>query len=371
MGAASILAGEMGEDPKIKQRKSDHLRIVTEEDVAYRQGTLLDGIHLLHNALPEMSLGDIDTSCEFFGKWLAAPLMITSMTGGAEHAAKLNRELAQVAEATGIAFSVGSQKVMLRHPDTRADFAVREHIPKGVLLGNIGGTLLAEHGAAKGKELSDAIEADGICVHLNAAQELAQPEGDRDFRGVLAAITELNELMEGRVLVKETGAGLSPHVCSKLAANGIRYIDVSGAGGTSWTKVEAYRAEDEADRLLGEALADWGIPTALCIIAAGRVCPEQTQIIGSGGVMDGRDAALAIAAGADIAGIARSVLAVYMQGGMEAAEEYVKLCIRQLRSVMILSGSADVKSLQSAPRIYKGELREWLAQLDGLLSRGF
>jgi len=342
------------------RRKSEHLRIVAENDVRHAGSTLLEDIHLLHQALPELDLDDIDPSTRFFGKSLSAPLMITSMTGGAEFSEKMNRGLAEVAEREGVAFAVGSQRVMLKHPEVAGHFAVRKYIPNGVLLGNIGAVQLQEYPVDVIVGLVSQIEADGMCVHLNAAQELVQTEGHRRFRGLLDSIARLLDHLEGRLLVKETGAGMSPETIRKLESIGVPYIDVSGSGGTSWTKVEMYRANDGLLRHIGETFADWGVPTAFSVIAARRICRKETAIIASGGIQSGLDVARAIAAGADIGGLARSVLLSFLEGGVDAACSLVERIREELRIAMLLTDAESVSSLAKVPRVYTGRLREWL-----------
>jgi isopentenyl-diphosphate delta-isomerase len=348
---------------EIQDRKSSHLRIVLEEDVQHPGTTLLEHVHLLNESLPELSLGEIDTSCTFFGKRLEAPLMITGMTGGAGSSGELNRALAQAAAKQGIAFSVGSQRVMLDHPETRGDFAVREFIPEGVLLANLGAVQARDHPPAAISGLVEAIDADGLCLHLNPAQELAQRDGDRDFRGLLDVIARLVDHLEGRVLVKEVGAGFSPRTLTMLCGAGVRYVDVAGAGGTSWTKVEGLRELEKAGRTgaappLGEVFADWGLPTAVCVIAARRLCPTESCIVGSGGITTGLEAAKAIACGADMAGVARAALLAYAREGVE---DYLDAVVTQLKAAMLLTASPDLASLRQAGRVYTGTLRDWLA----------
>ncbi len=347
-------------DKSIFQRKDEHLRIMTEKDVVHLRGTLLDNIHLLHQALPELNLEDVDLSVEFFGKQLKAPLMITSMTGGTESAFKINAALAEAAQEEGIAFSVGSQRIMLRHPETADDFTVRKYIPDSVLLGNIGGVQLVEYPLDVIVGMIDAIDADGICVHLNAAQELVQKGGNRQFRGILDHIARLLDLMGGRVLVKETGAGMSPETLKILASIGVSYVDVSGAGGTSWTKVEMYRAQEDKIRELGKAFADWGVPTAFSVIAARRVLNDKACIISSGGILSGIDTARSIAIGADLVGFARAIFLSCVKGGTEGAISFIDGIKSELKRAMLLTGSRDVPSLQKVPRVYTGELRDWL-----------
>jgi isopentenyl-diphosphate delta-isomerase len=351
----------------ISRRKGEHLRIVLEQDVQHPRGTLLDCVELIHQALPELDWAQIDLGQDFMGRRLGAPLMITGMTGGAEYAGELNRGLAQAAAATGIAFSVGSQRILFHHPEMLPDFAVREYIPEGVLLANLGAAQLLEHSPAEAASLAQRIAADGICLHLNPAQELAQAEGDRDFAGILDAVGKLVELMPGRVLVKETGAGLSPEAVRALHGRGVRCFDVAGAGGTSWTRVESLREgdgspESRAALRTGAALAGWGLPTAYCIIAARRVCGPDTTIIGSGGITSGLDAARAMACGADVAGFARTALLEFHRGGMAGTVQWIEQVKHELRAVMLLCGASCVQELQRARRVYTTPLRDWLAQ---------
>jgi len=352
-------------DNGIHQRKADHLRSVAEEDVAHVRGTLLDCVQLAPNALPEMAFDEVDASCEFFGKQLKSALMITSMTGGVEQAGALNRDLASVAGKHGIAFAVGSQRVLLKNPERLPDFAVRDQFGDGVLLGNIGAQQLTQYPPERIIELVEGIDADGICVHLNAAHELTQDAGDCDFRGQLQAIKELGQELGGRVVVKETGAGLSPGTVHRLRLldQNIKYIDVAGAGGTSWPKAESYRAKDPLARAIGESFSEWGWPTAVCLLAAGQNKDYMTGLIGSGGIASGLDAARAIACGADIVGIARAVLLAYLEKGVAGADNYLYRVIHELKAAMLLTGSRTVAMLKSVQRIYTGELATWLDQL--------
>lgn len=345
----------------IAKRKSEHLKIAAEHDVSHSFDTLLNDIKLIHQALPELDSAEVDLTVEFFGKKLDAPLMINSMTGGSEYAGKMNNSLAKAADKLGIAFAVGSQRVMIDHPESTADFQVRQEIPNGVLLGNIGAVQLQEYSTEVIAGLVDTIEADGLCIHLNAAQELVQKEGHRNFKGLLDKIDRLVDRLKGRALVKETGAGLSPETLRRLKSIGVRYIDVSGAGGTSWTKVETYRDSNSELCQLGETLADWGLPTAFCIIAAKKILDDDTCIIASGGIKSGLDVARAIAAGSDIAGFARQVLLSYIKdkdNGVVALIEQIK---KELKTTMLLTDCKNIDALKKAPRIYTGQLRHWLS----------
>ncbi len=350
-------------DTLISRRKSEHLRIVSDSDVSHSETTLLEDVKLLHQALPELDESELNLSTEFFGKPLSLPFMIVSMTGGAEFAERLNHGLARVAEQTGIAFAVGSQRVMLRHPEVTSQFAVRDEIPNGVLLGNIGAVQLIEVPTDTVAGLAEAIEADGICVHLNAAQELVQLEGNRRFRGLLDGIARLLDRMDGRVLVKETGAGLSPQTLERLRVIGVPIVDVAGAGGTSWTKVESHRPTNGPLQRSGQVFADWGVPTAAGVHAARTILGNNATVIASGGMMDGLDAARAIALGADIAGYARAILLQFLEHGHDGAVQFVETLAHELKMAMLLTGSADLAALKQAPRVIGSNLRQYL---DGL-----
>ena len=354
-------------DSQIKQRKSEHLRIVAEEEVAHRGSNLLDGVRLLHEALPELDLNQLDLGVTFFGKRLAAPLIISSMSGGTRFSRELNHDLAEVAGRHGVAFAVGSQRLLLRHPERLPDFAVRAFIPDGVLLGNIGAVQLPQIPPEQVAELVRRIEGDGVCVHLNPGQELCQVEGDRRFSGLLDRIGRLVEVMDGRVMVKETGAGLSPGTLRRLAAVGVACVDVAGGGGTSWTKVEYHRAPEGDERDIAETFGDWGVPTAVSIVAARAALGGGASVVGSGGIHNGLECARAVAAGADVAGVARAVLLAWQEAGSAGAHRLIQRMIVELRAALLLTGSKDLAALRAAPRVYTGELRQWLSQL-GLLN---
>lgn len=331
-------------------------------DVDHRGTTLLECIQLLHEALPELDHDTLDLSTQMLGRRLRAPLMITGMTGGAEFAGALNRGLAEAAGRCGIALGVGSQRVMLRHPDVAGDFAVRKYMPDGLLLGNIGAVQLREYSLRQIEDLVERIEADGLCVHLNPGQELIQAGGDRDFRGLCDQIARLVDRLGERVIVKETGAGLGPRTLAALKRAGVSAVDIAGAGGTSWTKVEMLCAEEPSRRQLGESLMDWGLPTAFGVMAARQIlgAGSGVRVIASGGIRSGLDAARAIAAGADLAGMARPVLMAFRAGGTEAVECLLNQTADELRAAMLLTGSPNLGALREAPRVYTGELRHWL-----------
>jgi isopentenyl-diphosphate delta-isomerase len=278
------------------------------------------------------------------------------MTGGSDRAERINRELAGIAEERGYAFGLGSQRAMHKHPGKSATYAVRDVAPTTLVLGNLGIVQAAQMSSDDVKRLVDGVGADALCVHLNPAMELVQDEGDRDFRGGLQTLERL--LADGlRVVVKETGCGLSGSVAARVRALGVEYVDVSGAGGTSWVAVETHRASAKL-RPLGEAFWEWGIPTAASV----ALCAPHgfRGIFATGGIGNGLEIAKAIALGASCGGIARKALQALETGGRAGASAFFDQIEAELRAAMLLTGSRNLKALAKAPRIVTGELTEWL-----------
>lgn len=342
---------------QISKRKNDHLDLAAHGDVGFREKTtLLEHVELIHDALPELSLDEVDLGTRVFGKRLRAPLILAGMTGGTERARRINRELSSIAEERGYGFGLGSQRAMLNDPAALATYAVRDVAPSALLLGNIGAVQAAGMETAELAELARAVGADALCVHLNPAMEVVQTEGDRDFRGQEAMFRRLVAELELPVVAKETGCGISSGVARRLAACGVRDVDISGAGGTSWVAVEAERAGVE-DRPLGQALWDWGIPTAaslLCVAPSGF-----RTVIATGGIKTGLDAARALVLGAHAVGIARPVLQAFERGGRDAALQYLASVERELGTVLLLMGARNVAEARTRPRLLTGELKDW------------
>lgn len=348
----------------ISQRKTDHILLCAKGDVGFRKRTtLLEDVQLVHDALPEMHADTLDTSIELFGKKLRAPIVIASMTGGNDRAGEINRELASIAEERGYGFGLGSQRAMHVRPDSKPSYAVRDVAKTTVVLGNLGVVQAAKMKTAEVQTLVDEVGADALCVHLNPAMELVQPGGDRDFAGGLATIERLSRELSVPVIVKETGCGLSPSVGARVKAAGAKWVDVSGAGGTSWVGVETKRAEEQGDsrlRALGEAFWDWGVPTAASVAL---LAPLGLGVIATGGVGTGLDVARALALGARAVGIARPALVALVDGGRERAVAFFEGVEAELRTAMLLTGSRTVDALARAPRVITGELALWMDQL--------
>jgi isopentenyl-diphosphate delta-isomerase len=352
----------------LTQRKSEHLDLALRREVEPEEtDPLFRCVRLVHRALPELRLADVDLSVELCGARLRAPLMVVGMTGGTDRAGQVNRDLARIAEEEGVAFGVGSMRILLERPELLSTFDVRPARPPR-LFANLGAQQLVQRGREAALRLIELIGADGICIHLNAAQELVQSGGDRDFTGQLDAIGNLASELGERLIVKETGCGIGPEVVRELRERGVRVMDVSGAGGTSWTRVEQLRARDGEARALGELLSDWGLPTAACVGAAVRVLARKkgprVQVIASGGVRSGVDVARALALGADVAGFALPMLRAHQKGGVDAARAELRGAIAALRAACLLVGARDVQALRSSRPVLLDPLPGWIAQLE-------
>ena len=336
----------MSDDP-ILRRKGDHLDIVLAgEGRQDRKTTGLERLDFVHAALPELHADAVDTSTTFLAKRLAAPLLVSAMTGGPERAEAVNRNIALACEASGLAMAVGSQRVALES-GAAAGIArdLRRHAPGIPLMGNLGAAQLAlGYGADEARRLVEMIGADALTIHLNPLQEVLQHEGDRDWRGLLDRIAALADALDVPVGVKEVGNGISAPLARRLAGHGIGLIDVAGAGGTSWAAVEGARHTDPAMREVAAAFADWGIPTAHAVRDVRAACPSVT-LIASGGIRDGIDAAKAIALGADMVGQAAATLEAALEGP-ETLQAHFAVVIEQLRVTMFCVGARNLAALR-------------------------
>jgi len=346
------------------KRKDAHLDLCATGEVEPEgNSTLLEHVHLIHCAMPEMGMADADTQVELFGKKLRYPLLMTGMTGGTERAGLVNQDLASVAEEHGVAFGVGSQRAMSEDLHRAASFQVRKVAPTTVVIGNIGIQQAAKLNVDKVRWLRDTIGADGMALHLNPGQELTQPEGDRDFSGLYPVVeTLVKALGPERVLVKETGCGMSPEVAKRLIACGVRAVDVSGLGGTSWVRVEQLRASGIAEEV-GRTFSGWGIPTAAAIASVRRAVGEQPKLIASGGIRNGLEVAKVLALGADLAGMALPLFRAQQQGGRAGADTALRAIITGLLQAMVLTGTRRAADLRTRPKVLSGPLKDWLAAL--------
>ena len=333
----------------IRSRKGDHLDIVLRPAlVSARVNAGFDAVRFEHAALPEVDLDEIDLSTRFLGRRLGAPVLISSMTGGMERAARINLRLAEAAQVLGLALAVGSQRIAIEgRGQGGLDGSLRRAAPDVPILANIGGAqLLAGWGVDEARRAVDMIEADALIVHLNPLQEAVQPEGDRRWRGLLSAIEALARDLGRPIVAKEVGNGLSGRLGRRLVDAGVHALDVAGAGGTSWAAIEAERLQDPAARATALLFADWGIPTTRAIRDVRAACPEAV-VIGSGGVRHGLDVAKAIRLGADLAGQAAAALPG-ADHSAEAVVAHFREVIQQLRIACFCTGSRDLAALRQA-----------------------
>lgn len=339
---ASAIASE------IETRKAEHLRVCLQEDVQFRHTTTgLERYRFTHCCLPELDRQELDLSTTFLGKSIKAPLLISSMTGGTTLAQTINQRLATVAQHYGLAMGVGSQRVAVEHPHLMSTFAVRTQAPDILLLANLGAVQLNYgYGLDECQRIVEALEADALILHLNPLQECVQTKGDTNFRGLLSKIHALCHQLPVPVIAKEVGNGISAPMAQRLMEAGVTAIDVAGAGGTSWAKVESERAKDPKQRRLGQTFADWGIPMADCLTSIRAIAPE-TPLIASGGISNGLDAAKAIALGANLAGMARPFLEAAAESET-ALDILVDILIGELETVLLCTGNATLRALQTS-----------------------
>jgi isopentenyl-diphosphate delta-isomerase len=348
---------------RTSSRKQQHIDISLTKDVSFCTKTAgFERWDFLHNALPELNLSDVDPSTSFLGKKIAFPFIISSMTGGYADAIKINRQLAEVCAIKKIAMGVGSQRQALEDDQYHRSFSVVREVASTIpVFGNIGAAEVAKlRDASPILRLVELIHADGFAIHLNPVQELLQPEGDTNFRGVLAGIEMLVKAIPVPLIVKEIGAGISADVAQRLIDSGVTIIDVAGAGGTSWAGVEILRGKNkdgkrkkEEVRLNSQEFWDWGIPTidalrGVCIVKSKS---SWVKVISSGGISNGIDIAKSLAFGADYAAVARPILKALANGGVKSVLRLFDTWDCELKGAMFLTGSRSIAALQKQQMI--------------------
>ncbi|EGJ32580.1 MULTISPECIES: type 2 isopentenyl-diphosphate Delta-isomerase [Moorena] len=336
-----------------QQRKADHIRICLDEDVQFRANTNgLERYRFTHCCLPELNRSEIDISTTFLGKSLGAPLLISSMTGGTEQAKTINFRLAEVAQHYKLAMGVGSQRVAVEKPEVGHTFAVRSQAPDIILFANIGAVQLNySYGLEECQKVVDLLTADGLILHINPLQECIQANGDTNFKGLLDKINGLCSKLTVPVIAKEVGNGISAGMAQRLLEAGVTAIDVAGAGGTSWAKVESERGLTAHQRRLGQTFGDWGLPTAECITSIRAIAPD-IPLIASGGLRNGLDVAKAIALGADIAGLALPFLQAAAES-VDAVDALVQLLMAEITTALFCTGNATLSDLKQSDTLKK------------------
>ncbi len=351
------------EAAEISTRKEHHLDICL-DDERYPDpaagGTSLDQVRLVHRALPELDSASIDTAQPFLRARLRLPLLISCMTGGSGRGRSANRGLAEAAQRAGVAVGVGSIRPLLRDPDTFVDFHVKPHAPDVPVLANLGAVQLRELGAAALRPLLERLEVQGLVIHLNAGQELFQPGGDRDFRGLLEAIAGAVAGCGVPVLVKETGFGIGPAEIRLLLGYGVRHVDVAGSGGTNWIAVEGERLA-APERHSARAFDDWGLPTG--VLLAALDAETAGRVIASGGLRHGVHLAKALALGAGLGAMALPFIRAVMAGGSYGALALIGRIEHELRTAMTLCGAPTLAALRRAPVMLSASFRHQVAEL--------
>ena len=359
---------------KTKQRKEKHLSIcINPHEYAVEHGDPgFTHVRFVHQALPEIDANEVDTSLDFLGVRISAPIFISCMTGGSDEGFRANKNLAIAAEEAAVPVGMGSIRVLFEHDEVFDHFHLRRFAPSVPILANIGGVQLRDLPHARLIEIVKRLEADALVVHLNPGQELFQHDGDRDFRGVRDAIGRFCELAPVPVIVKETGFGVTPDLIPELISLGVAYIDVAGSGGTNWISVESFR-DNEALEVAGREFTEWGIPTALLLASVRKLYDHRydNNLIASGGLRSGQEFAKAVALGATLAGAALPFIRAEVSSGVEGVVELLESTVDTIRRIMILTGSNTVGELRSAPLYFDaslaGELASFTASIDQTL----
>jgi isopentenyl-diphosphate Delta-isomerase len=340
---------EVTPEQRTVSRKDDHIRINLEKDVQFRGLTTgLERYRFRHTALPELNLADVSIATSLFGHTLAAPLLISSMTGGTDRAGQINRTLAEAAQGTNIAMGLGSMRAAIERPNTASTFQVRDVAPDILLFSNLGAVQFNYgYGIDQCRRAVDVAGANALILHFNAVQEAVQPEGDTNFAGLLGKVAAVCKALKADgipVIAKEVGWGFSSDDCRRLLEAGLSAIDVAGSGGTSWSQVEMYRTENEHNARVAAAFVSWGTPTAEAIINARSSAPD-IPTLASGGLRDGIDIAKCLALGATVGGMAGPFLKA-ADKSVETVINTIHEIAREIRIVLFATGSKDIQALQ-------------------------
>lgn len=359
----------MTDAEEIARRKGEHLQLAAEGDVEARSSAGWEDVHLVHDALPTVDANDVDLGARFLGHALRLPLVISGMTGGHGRAIVVNELLARVAERTGVAIGVGSQRAALRDPSLSSTYSVvRENAPHAFVIANVGISQLVKQdneGALASTDIERIVrmvKADALALHLNYLEESVQPEGQTRARGSDVAVRALTRRSRVPVIAKETGAGITLGVARRLRRLGVRAIDVGGVGGTSFAAIEALRAAAQGDKQrmsLGERFRDWGVPTAVAVVGASAA---GLPVIATGGVRSGLDAAKALALGATLVGVGRPLLQAALKGESTVLD-WISAFELELRTAIFLAGVRRAADLGRADVVVTGRSLAWLEQL--------
>lgn len=330
-----------------QKRKSEHIDICLNEPVYSGLSSGFDQYRFIHQALPEIDLSEVRLSSRFLNKAVNTPFLVSSMTGGTEEAAAINRNLAVAAEHRGWTIGIGSMRAALEDERSTPTFEVRQYAPTIPVLANLGLVQLNYgYGLEQCKRAVELLGADGLLFHLNSMQEAFQPEGDTNFSGLLSKLERICGAIGVPVGVKEVGWGIDGPTAARLYNAGVAFVDVAGAGGTSWSEVERRRSTDPVRAAAAAAFVDWGIPTAECVESV-RSCSAEGVLIASGGISNGVAAAKAVALGADMVGFGRSLLgaATHSAEQVEALFERIEA---EFAFAMFGIGVPSIKQLKSA-----------------------
>ncbi|MDD3084151.1 MAG: type 2 isopentenyl-diphosphate Delta-isomerase [Candidatus ainarchaeum sp.] len=343
-----------------EKRKIDHLKLCTQKDVSFKEKTtLLEFVELNYSCLPEISLKEVDLSTSFLGKNFFFPFLVSAITGGAQISKKVNLDIAKACQEIGIGLGLGSMRAMIENPKIKDTYFVRNVAPDIFVAGNIGVAQLNNYSVQQVDDALQLIEADALAIHVNSAQEAMQPEGDTDFNNLIQKISLFADEINVPVYVKEVGHGISFDVSKKLSQTNIKAVDVQGAGGTSWTRVDSLRHK----KSFGEVFRDIGLPTAISIIETKNALNNSgKKIVATGGIRTGLEAVKSIVLGADMVGNALPILKAQQKNGSKGIIEYLKNFKKEMEITSFLLGCKNISELQKQDFVVLGKLKDWLQQ---------
>ncbi|MDF7638925.1 type 2 isopentenyl-diphosphate Delta-isomerase [Lactobacillus sp. ESL0791] len=332
------------------KRKEEHLALAQKFFAEPRQNSF-DQMHLVRPSLPESKVDPAAIKTTMFGKELATPFFINAMTGGSRKSYKINQSLGRITAKTSIALALGSASILIKEHEQLESFLVaREENPTGVIIANCN----AKTTPQDAQKIVSELQADALQIHLNTVQEIAMPEGERDFR-YLDNLRRLRQKITVPIIIKEVGFGLDQATINLLKNEEFTLFDIAGSGGTNFAQIENARNQSDVSYL-----EDLGLPTVISAMMARK---ENVDFIVSGGVRNPLDAFKGLCLGGKYVGISNVFLQALMQNGEDYLLQMIKNWQNELAALLAIFGQADLQSVTLIKQYFDLPLKNLIEQL--------
>ncbi len=315
------------------KRKDEHVLYALKQEIKTND---FDLVRLFHHSLIDHDIDEISLETQMFGQQFSYPFYINAMTGGSQNTKIINEKLAMLASHFNLAMVVGSQHAALKDNTLIETYdIVRKKNEHGFMIANVSANASLKEALSAVK----MIKANALSIHLNPIQELVMHEGDRRFKHTKANIKEIITSLSVPVIVKEVGFGMSDETMKELIDLGVKYIDVSGMGGTNFAKIENDRMKRE-----DQFLETFGFSTVESLMLSQKY-QKEAQIIASGGVRNAFDIVKSLVLGADFVGMSQFFLKL-IQNDWETQVLSIETLIEDIKKIMLLLNVKTINELK-------------------------